>query len=476
VKAVLVGDDQQILASSNAPLVTQTPHPSWREQDPQDWWKATRAVLADLRRQSNAFESTAAVGLSGQMHAPVLLDADGAVVRSAILWNDGRAVAEARELNESLPRLADIAGVVAMASFTAPKVLWLARHEPGHLRRAVKVLSAKDYIRFCLAGDYATDMSDASGTMWLDIAKRDWSPEIVAASQLRVDQLSSLHEGDEITGYVRSNIALELGLRDEVAITAGGGDAASAAIGLGIVDDGDGIISIGTSAQYLIAANRHRPAQRGAIHAYAHALPRRWFQMAAMLNGGSCLQWAARLFQDADIDELLAAAEASYRGPSDLIFLPYLAGERSPHNDPDAKGVLYGLTPAATSGDIVQAVLEGVAFAIADGQDGLSEAGIGATTLAVTGGGARSRFWMGLLATILGRPITIYPESGFAAAFGAARLARLALTREAPADICVKPRGGRSIEPELKYLSAYRGRRVIFRRTYAALRENFQWG
>jgi len=473
VKAIMVDETEALLASASEPLATQNPQELWSEQDPLAWWQAVERVLARLREEApNAWHGVRALGLSGQMHGAVLLDAQGRLIRPAILWNDGRAGVETQILNRAVPGLGEIAGVPAMVGFTAPKLIWLARHEPENFRRIARILLPKDYIRLRMTGSHATDMTDASGTLWLDVARRRWSDAIIAASGISIDQLPPLAEGADLAGILQSDIARSWGLAGDVAVAIGTGDTAAAAIGLGAIADGDGFISLGTSAQYFVAADRHRPHPETYVHAFAHALPDRWFQTAAILNGAGLLGWVSRLL-GAPIETLLAEAEAAYAGPSSLTALPYLAGERTPHNDPEAKGVIYGLTPGATRADIVQAALEAVAFALADGQDALAKAETFATHLAVTGGGARSLFWMRILANVLDRPLIVHGGSAFGPALGAARLARLALTKEPPESVCRRPSGGIAVEPEEHLVSAYREKRKSFRLLYAALRDVF---
>ena len=477
VKAVLVNENQEIVASSVVSLVTHRPRPAWSEQDPEAWWRATLAVLNDLSASAlEAWHDVAAIGLSGQMHAAVLIDRNDQIIRPAILWNDSRALGEADDLNAAFPEIGRIAGISAMAGFTAPKLLWLNRHEPGSIERAATVLPAKDFIRLRLTGERATDMSEASGTLLLDIARRRWFEPLIHAVGLDLKQLPEVKEGPDSAGFLKPDIAGKLHLTRRVVIAAGAGDVAAAALGLGVINDGDGLISLGTSAQYLVAADAHRPAPETAVHAYAHALPERWFQMAALLNGASCLSWAASLIQDREVADLLAETERAYCQPSELLFLPYLSGERTPHNDPDAKGVLYGLTPAAKASDIIQSVLEGVGFALADGQDSLEAAGTRARTLAITGGGARSRFWGQVIASILDRDLTAYRDSGFAAALGASRLARICVTGEPARTVCRVPEGGTAITPDSCHVRSYQERHRAFRALYLALRENFQRG
>lgn len=475
VKVVLVGEGERALAQVEAPLATSRPRPGWSEQDPQRWWEATEDVLGRLRAaEPEAFAAVKALGLSGQMHGAVLLDAADRVLRPAILWNDARAVAECRLLEERVPGLGRIAGVPAMPGFTAPKILWLQKHEPEVVAKVAKVLLPKDYVRLLLTGEHVTDLSDAAGSLWLDEAERSWSPAILAASGLSLDHMPRLVEGSESAGTIRPEIAARLGLPQGVVVAGGAGDAAAGGIGIGAVEDGDAFCSIGTSAQYLVTADSYRPYPEAFIHAFCHALPGRWTQTAALLNGASCLAWAARLVGEADIGALLERVTAAYRGPSRLLFLPYLTGERTPHNDADARGVIFGIDPDTSPLDVVQAVLEGVAFSFAEAQDCLKDAGTVPGQVAAIGGGARSRFWMRILAAVLNRPITLYAGGEKGPAFGAARLARLALTGEAPKTVCTKPPVAAVIEPEPALAEAYRPLDARFRRLYRSLREEFR--
>ncbi|CAN5339470.1 xylulokinase [soil metagenome] len=473
VKAVLLGADQTILAAASVALTIERPKPGWSEQHPEDWWNAAKEVIARLAAAA-PLRKVRAIGLSGQMHGAVLLDAAKKVIRPVILWNDRRAVAQSEELNAAIPDLGIIAGVPAMTGFTAPKLMWMARHEPANHARIAHILPPKDYIRFKLTGKFATDMYEASGTLWLDIEKRQWSDTLIAASGISRAMLPELYEGNAITGALNPALAAEWGIEPLVPIAAGAGDVAAAAIGMGVIGEGDGLISIGTSAQYFVASCAHRPAPRALIHAFAHGLPGCWSQMAALLNGASCLGWAASLFKSVTLGDLMAQTEAAYRGAGDVLFLPYLTGERSPLNDPHAKGVLYGLTPGTDAAALMQAVMEGVGFAIADGQESLSQAGIAARTLAVTGGGAKSLLWMRILASVLDRPLPVHTGTDYGPALGAARLARLSVTGERPQDVCQPPAGGRVIDPEPELVSSYRPRLDRFRALYQTLKPNFR--
>jgi xylulokinase len=406
------------------------------------------------------------------MHGAVLLASDNTPLRPAILWNDGRSFREAQEIGERHPELAHITGVIPMPGFTAPKLLWLARHEPETFRYVSKVILPKDYIRLKLTGTLVTDMSDAAGTWWLDEARRDWSDEALAATGLGRDHMASLVEGSQASGTVRAEIARQWGLRPDVVVAGGAGDAAAGAVGLGAIEDGSAFISLGTSGQLFVTTETFSPAPEAVVHSFCHAVPGRWFQMAAMLNGASCLSWAAHLLKR-DIGELLRETEAAYKGPSSLLFLPYLTGERTPHNDPYARGAFFGLSPETHRTDLVQAVLEGVAFSFADAKRALAQAGTTLTHAGMIGGGSKSAFWARIFANVLNVPIVRYRGSDKGPAFGAARLARLAITGEAPEKVCTAPDVLETIAPETRLVDLYEARIEAFRSLYQALGPEF---
>jgi xylulokinase len=469
VKAVLVDEHQAIVVRASAPVATQQARPDWSEQNAEDWWRATERVVAELRAASpSAFANVRAFGLSGQMHGLVALDASHEVIRPAILWNDGRATEECAALTAVVPGLAEIAGVIAMPGFTAPKLLWLRAHEPEVFARIRHVVLAKDYVRLRLTGEVATDMADAAGTLLLDEARRDWSEPILAAVGLPREQVPRLLEGDAVSGMLRPEIAAAWGLTQPVTVAAGGGDSAAGAVGIGAVGEGDSFVSLGTSAQIFVARDRYTPKPATLIHAFAHALPGRWFEQAALLNGASCLEWVARLIGEADIGALLGRVETGFRRPSPVMFLPYLAGERTPLNDPDARGALVHLDYATDPLDLVQAVLDGVAFSLIDGQLAFGESIQAAVPM--IGGGARSRFWMKIIASALGRPLQRVAHADAGPAFGAARLARLALTGETPEAVCIKPPVEETIDPDPALNRAYKERFQTFRALYRSIR------
>ncbi|MGO4524090.1 xylulokinase [Microvirga sp. 2MCAF35] len=473
VKAILVDERQTAVAEADVPLQVSRPHDLWSEQDPDIWWEAVQAALDQLStRSASALADIRGIGLSGQMHGAVLLDENDRPLRPAILWNDGRSFREAQELGDRYPELSHTMGVIPMPGFTAPKLVWVARHEPDIFRAVRKVMLPKDYIRLKLTGEVVTEMSDAAGTWWLDEAKRDWSDAALAATGLSRKQMPRLVEGSQASGIVRADIAERWGLRSDVVVAGGAGDAAAGAVGLGAIEDGSAFISLGTSGQLFVTTRDFSPAPEAVVHSFCHAVPGRWFQMAAMLNAASCLAWGTQLLKR-DIGELLHETEAAYRKPSSVLFLPYLAGERTPHNDPYARGVFFGLSPQTQQTDLVQAILEGVAFSFADAKQCLEQAGTPLTYAGMIGGGSRSAFWARIFASVLDVPMLRYQGSDKGPAFGAARLARLAATSESAETVCTPPSILETIEPEPQLVDLYRPRIEAFRNLYRALKSEF---
>jgi xylulokinase len=384
------------------------------------------------------------------MHGAVLLDDRGRVLRPAILWNDVRSDAECAELERRAPDLRRITGNLAMPGFTAPKLLWVARHEPEIFRATAKVLLPKDYLRRRLTGDDISEMSDASGTLWLDVGRRDWSDTMLEACGLARRHMPRLVEGREPAGTLSAALARAWGMGEGVIVAGGGGDNAATAAGIGAVRDGQAFLSLGTSGVLFVATAAFRPNPAQGVHAFCHALPGQWNQMAVMLSAASCLRWVTKLTGAADEAALLAEVETltpEVRRQAPL-FLPYLSGERTPHNDPHAKGVWFGLGHDTDRAALAYAVLEGVAFGLADGYRALRAVGTDLQSASLVGGGARSRLWAELIASALGLPLHRHHGGEVGAAFGAARLAMLAADPTARVeDICLRPPLLDRIEP-----------------------------
>jgi xylulokinase len=473
VKALVVDADGHAMTEAAEPLAIAHPEPLWSEQDPDAWWLAVEAAVARLANAApGAFARVGGIGLSGQMHGAVLLGADDRPLRPAILWNDGRAHTDAADLAATRPDLALRLGVKPMAGFVAPKLLWLARHEPASLDRLSMLVLPKDYIRLKLTGEHATDPCDAAGAWLLDEARRDWDEAALAAVGLARSKLPRIVEGSAVSGRLSPEIARRWGLDAGIPVAGGAGDAAAGALGVGAIDEGDTILSLGTSAQLFASTASYRPNVAALVHAFAHALPGRWFQMAAMLNGASALAWAAGVL-GRPVGDLVAAVEARATGPSPVTFLPYLTGERTPHDDPHARGVFFGLSAATDALDIARAVMEGVAFTFADARDALVGGGTEIGAVAAVGGGARSRLWLEMIAAVLDRPVLKLAGGDKGPAFGAAMLARLAATGEPPESVCLRPPVEAEIRPDPALRDAYAPRVAGFRRLYAALRPEF---
>lgn len=469
VKVVLVDGDQHVVDQETVPLSVQRPHPLWSEQDPEDWWRAAdQAVVALKARQARVLTGVRGIGLSGQMHGATLLDDADRPIRPAILWNDGRAGAECAQLERREPRSRTITGNLAMPGFTAPKLLWVAAHEPDAFARTRRVLLPKDYLRLRMTGVAASEMSDAAGTLWLDVAARRWSDAMLTATGLPLSAMPELFEGSQPTGTLRPEIAAAWGVPADAVVAGGAGDNAAGAAGVGVIRPGDAFLSLGTSGVLFVADAGYAPNPAQAVHAFCHCLPGTWHRMSVILSAASALSWLARLLGGTEA-ELVAEAERADADTGDLLFLPYLSGERTPHNDPAATGVFVGLTHATERPHLVRAVLEGVAFAFADGQAALTAAGTEIGEVAVIGGGARSRFWGRILAAALNRPLH-YPAGGeLGPAFGAARLGRLAATGEAPEAVCTRPQTSHVVEPDAALAERYAEKHRRFRALYPML-------
>ncbi|WP_255637273.1 xylulokinase [Hyalangium versicolor] len=475
VKAILVDSEERVVAQATGPLTVQRPHPLWSEQDPEAWWAATNQAVASVRRaQPDAIRGVRAIGLSGQMHGATLLDRANRVLRPAILWNDGRSGAECAELERRVPTSRAITGNAAMPGFTAPKLLWVAQHEPEIFRAVAKVLLPKDYLRLRMTGEYASDMSDSAGTLWLDVARRAWSDELLAATGLQSGHMPRLFEGTEPTGLLSPDIASAWGMEGKIVVAGGGGDNAAGAIGVGVVAPGTAFLSLGSSGVLFVSNAAFSPNPNRGVHAFCHALPGRWHQMSVILSASSCLSWVTRLTGAADEATLLQELEQAPPETDGLVFLPYLSGERTPHNDPHAKGVFFGLTHSTQRAALARAVLEGVAFAFADGQAVLEEAGAKLNSIQVIGGGSRSLLWGRILASVLGRPLLYPAGADMGPAFGAARLARLSVTGEPPEALCTPPRTEHVVEPDARLAEQLQPKLTLFRRLYTNLREAFR--
>ena len=422
-RAVAVNDSGEIVAEAASEYPLNTPRPGWTEQDPEDWWKGAKEVLAKVAAEAG---EVGGIGLTGQMHGSVFLDSSDRVVRPALLWNDQRTQAQCDGITRAVgeERLISIAGNPALTGFQAPKIVWLRDEEPDNFRRVSRVLLPKDYVRLRLTGEYATDASDAAGTLLLDIQARDWSGEILDALEIPQEWMPNVYEGPESTGALREEVAEDLGVPAGIPIAAGGGDNAAAAVGTGIVGPGLVNSSVGTSGVLFAHSDEFRPDPSGRLHAFCHAVPGAYHLMGVTLSAGGSLSWWRETL-GGDFDELVEAASDAPPGSEGLVFLPYLSGERTPHLDPRARGAFFGLTARHGAGHMTRAVMEGVIFSLRDSLQIMRELDVPIDDVRATGGGARSELWRQLQADIYATPIrrTVADEGP---AYGAALLAGVA--------------------------------------------------
>ncbi|MFS7358450.1 xylulokinase [Rahnella inusitata] len=470
VKAILLSEEGQVVASHSEALTLSRPHPLWSEQNPADWWSATeKAVLA--LSQLHALKKVKAVGITGQMHGATVLDAQQNVLRPAILWNDGRSFSQCQQLEAAVPDSREITGNLMMPGFTAPKLQWLRENEPELFAKIDKVLLPKDYLRWLMTGVFASDMSDAAGTMWLDVAKRDWSDSLLAATGLTRQHMPALFEGNQITGQLLPALASRWGM-DCVPVIAGGGDNAAGAVGVGLYKTGQAMLSLGTSGVYFAVSDGFLSNPQQAVHSFCHALPDTWHLMSVMLSAASCLDWAANLTGTASVGELIGLAENTPPADSPVCFLPYLSGERTPHNNPNAKGTLFGLTHQHGPADIARAVLEGVGFALADGMDVLHATGLKPHSITLIGGGARSPYWRQMLADISGLTLEYRTGGDVGPALGAARLAQIAMNPGSPLEQFLPELALEQVhQPGAQKHKVYAERRKVFRELYKRLED-----
>ncbi len=472
VKAILVDQSGVILGTKTISISIFRPAPLWSEQDPEEWWSATDKAIKALSENLD-LSHVRAIGLAGQMHGATLLDDNGDVIRPAILWNDGRCAEECREIELLVPTSREITGNIMMPGFTAPKLKWVQKNEPEYFAKIAKVLLPKDYLRYRMTGDFASDMSDSAGTMWLDVAKRDWNEQLLAATGLSRQQMPTLFEGSEITGTLSIELAKQWGMSC-VPVVAGAGDNAAGAIGVGITQPEQAMLSLGTSGVYFAVSDGFKANPESALHSFCHALPYKWHSMSVILSAASCLNWVAELTGASSVPEMIADLEAGVDIASEVIFLPYLSGERTPHNDPNAKGVFFGMTHKTTKLELAQSVLEGVGFALADGLDALHATGVEPDEISLIGGGARSEYWRQMLADIFNKKLVYRAGGEVGPALGAARLAHLAIAgQDKISQICPVPELIQSHLPSINNHKIYALKREKFQKLYLQLKDLF---
>ena len=465
LKGIVIDDAQNVCAEASVSLSLKRPKNGWSEQNPQDWLDATENVMASLANKVN-LKKVNAIGLSGQMHGATLLDKNDNVLRPCILWNDTRSAEEASYL-DSKTIFRNLTGNIVFPGFTAPKLAWVRKHEPNIFEKISKVLLPKDYLRLWLCGEYVAEMSDAAGTSWLDVKRRDWSDALLAETDLDRSQMPTLIEGCEISGVLKKTHASKWGLPHGVIIAGGGGDNAASAIGVGVVKAGDAFVSLGTSGVLFAASDEYQPDAASAVHTFCHALPNTWHQMGVILAATDAMNWFGQVLNSSAQE--MTNDLGLLKAPSKTLFLPYLGGERTPHNDAQIRASFINLDHNADRQAMIRAVIEGVAFAFRDCFDALSSTGTKINQLVAVGGGAKSEYWVQAIATALGLPISIPLAGDYGGAFGAARLGMIAygINRY---DVAISPKIKHIIEPVMSLHDDYLSALKSYRETYKVLK------
>jgi xylulokinase len=469
IKALLIDAGQAVVGSGHASLDVSRPHPGWYEQDPADWIRACEAAIVELKASHpSQLAAVEGIGLSGHMHGATLLGAGDQVLRPCILWNDTRSHAEAAALDAD-PRFRKLTGNIVFPGFTAPKLVWVKNHEPEVFAKVAKVLLPKDFLRFWLSGEHISEMSDSAGTSWLDVGRRRWSSDLLAATSLDEKQMPSLVEGTAKAGALRAELASKWGMRAGIPIAGGAGDNAASACGMGTVGAGHAFVSVGTSGVLFAANAAYLPNPQSAVHTFCHALPDTWHQMGVILSATDSLNWLSEI-TGRSAGELTAELGERLIAPTGVSFLPYLSGERTPYNDSAIRGSFTGLAHESSRAVLTQAVLEGVAFAFRDSLEALAKAGTTLTRVTAIGGGSRSRYWLKAIATALGLPVDIPADGDFGAAFGAARLGLIAATGADPLAVCTAPATDATVDPDAGLGGAFADAYQRYRALYPAIR------
>jgi xylulokinase len=472
VKALLIDDAQRVIGSASGTIDVSRPHPGWSEQDPAAWVRATEEAVAGLKTSHpQELAAVRGIGLSGHMHGATLIDANDQVLRPCILWNDTRSHAQAARLDAD-PQFRALTGNIVFPGFTAPKLVWVAENEPDIFAKVAKVLLPKDFLRLWLTGEHISEMSDSAGTSWLDTGKRAWSESLLAATGMTVNQMPSLVEGTDVGGMLKADIAAKWGMGAGVVVAGGAGDNAASACGMGTVAEGQAFVSLGTSGVLFAANASYLPNPASAVHAFCHALPGTWHQMGVILSATDALNWHAGVTGKSAAD-LTGELGDTLKAPTSVTFLPYLSGERTPHNDAAIRGVFAGLGHESSRVVLTQAVLEGVSFAIRDSLEALKSAGTTLSRVTAIGGGSRSRYWLRSIATALNLPVDVPADGDFGAAFGAARLGLVAATGRDPITVFTPPATAETVEPDAALRDAYETAYQRYRRLYPAIRDAY---
>jgi xylulokinase len=469
LRALLIDDNGQSIGSTSYNYPLSQPKTGWFEQNPADWITALESAMLELSVKYPNFAYVRGIGVTGHMHGATLLDGAGAVIRPCILWNDTRSAKEALKLDQT-DKVRQLSGNIVFSGFTAPKLAWLQKNESNNFKRIAKVLLPAAYLNYYLTGDYVSDMSDSSGTAWLDTGRRQWSDYLLRVSNMRLDQMPRLIEGNAKAGELRLELIKKWGLSAPVYVAGGAGDNAAAACGIGVLREGQSFVSLGTSGVILAARNDYVPAFKTAVHTFCHAIPHHWYQMGVMLSATGSLNWLS-LLTGKEPTELTKALGLKLQAPGKIQFIPYLSGERTPHNDAAVRGGFLGLSANTSTEDITHAVLSGVAFGLRDSFEELQVAGVKFDKLIAIGGGTDSHYWCELIATVLGVPLLLPKNGDFGAALGAARLAFCATTGANPVEIMTPPVFAKEITPNIQHKNGYDEEYKRFRKLYPVLKE-----
>ena len=427
VKTILIDYNQNIIASSSYNISSHSPKDGYSEQNPNEWIDATYKCFQKLQEQkSKEFSNTISIGISGHMHGATILNDTGNVIRPCILWNDTRSYQECEEFEKQNFDVRSISGNITMPGFTAPKINWIKNNEIDNFKKIFKVLLPKDYLRFVLTGEFFSEMSDASGTLWLDIQKRKWSNQLLSCSFLEEKHMPDLVEGNEQTGFLKKDLKEKFNFNNNVKVVGGAGDNAAAATGMGITNKNQSFISLGTSGVFFTPTENFLSNTGDAVHSFCHCLPNKWHLMSVMLSASNCLDWICAI-TNTSIADTLNNVEQFYNDKNSIknssYFLPYLSGERTPHNDPHIRGSLHSIKTTTNATDLQYAVIEGVSFGILDGVNSILKVNNNFDKIFMVGGGSKSSFWIELLAALLNRKLSVCDQSEFGAALGVARLA-----------------------------------------------------
>ena len=427
VKMILIDHKQNILATSNSSLTVQSPKDGYNEQNPQEWINATIECLEALKvKKPKEFSETISMGISGHMHGSTLIDSNGNVIRPCILWNDTRSHKECYEFENQKIDVRSISGNITMPGFTAPKINWIKNNELENFNKISKVLLPKDYLRLYLTGEYFSEMSDASGTLWLDIKNRKWSSELLSCSHLEEKHMPQLVEGNQEAGTLKKELKDKFQFNNNVIVVGGAGDNAAAAAGMGIIEQNQSFISLGTSGVFFTPTQNFLSNTSDAVHSFCHCLPNKWHLMSVMLSASNCLDWICSI-TNSSIKDTLKNAENFFLDNNLLenssFFLPYLSGERTPHNDPHIRGSFHSIKTTTDATSMQYAVIEGVSFGILDGINSISKVNNNFEKIFMVGGGSKSEFWIRLLSSLLNKKLSVCDQSEFGAALGVARLA-----------------------------------------------------